>query len=394
MTAADARPLIVHVLHRFAVGGLENGLVNLINRMSHDRWRHAVVALDSVSEEMKARVQRGDVRYVALAKPPGHLYRQYPRITRLFRDLVPDIVHTRNLGALEATIPAFLAGVPVRVHGEHGWDVNDVEGTNRRYQLVRRAYRPFVHRYIALSGQIQRYLCARIGIPLARIATICNGVDAMKFQPRAAGSDLASDASQRFPGGWIVGSVGRLQAVKNQLLLVQAFARAVASDSEARRRMRLVIVGDGAARPLIESEIAAAGLAKLVWLAGERADVAQIMRSFDLFCLPSLSEGISNTILEAMACGLPVVASNVGGNAELVDAGRTGQLFASGSVEQLSELLLAYHRDPAMGQRQGSAGRVCVEGRFSLDAMVRAYEQLYLTQLEVRGVTSARFGAA
>jgi sugar transferase (PEP-CTERM/EpsH1 system associated) len=392
MTATDARPLIVHVIHRFAVGGLENGLVNLVNRMAHDRWRHAVVALDSVSEEMKARVQRGDVRYVELAKPPGHLYRHYPRIARLLRDLAPAIVHTRNLGALEATIPAFLAGVPVRVHGEHGWDVNDVEGTNRRYQLVRSAYRPFVHRYVALSGQIKRYLQCRIGVPTNRITTICNGVDAAKFQPRAAACDVTAEISQRFPGAWIVGTVGRLQSVKNQVLLVRAFARAAASDSEARRCMRLVIVGDGAERSVIEGEIAAAGLAELVWLAGERADVAQIMRSFDVFCLPSLSEGISNTILEAMACGLPVIASNVGGNSELVDAGRTGHLFASGNVEELSELLLAHYRDPAMSQRQGSAGRVCVEGRFSLDAMVRAYEQLYLTQLEVRGVVSARFG--
>jgi sugar transferase (PEP-CTERM/EpsH1 system associated) len=391
----DARPLIVHVVHRFAVGGLENGLVNLINRMSSDRWRHAVLALDSVSDEMKARVRQADVQYVVLAKPPGHLYRLYPVITRMMRALAPAIVHTRNLGPLEAVVPAFLAGVPVRVHGEHGWDVNDVEGTNRRYQLVRRAYRPFVHRYVALSGQIERYLQGRIGVPAKRITTICNGVDAVKFRPRATGSDdMATEIAQRFPGALIVGTVGRLQSVKNQVLLVRAFARAVAVDGDTHRRMRLVIVGDGATRPSIENEIAAAGLGEHVWLPGERADVAQLMRSFDLFCLPSLSEGISNTILEAMASGLPVVASNVGGNAELVDDGRTGHLFPSGSVEALSELLLAYSRDPAMGQRHGAAARDCVERRFSLDAMVNAYEQMYLAQLEVRGAMGARFGAA
>ena len=123
----DARPLIAHVVYRFDVGGLENGLVNLLNRLPRERFRHVVVSLTDVTD-FRRRVVRDDVEYVALHKSPGHGVRLYRRLYRLFRRLDPQIVHTRNLAALEATVPAWFARVPVRIHGEHGRDVNDLRG--------------------------------------------------------------------------------------------------------------------------------------------------------------------------------------------------------------------------------------------------------------------------
>ena len=146
------RPLIVHVVYVFCVGGLENGLVNLLNRMPAHRWRHAVVSLTRISGSFAERVQRSDVEFIELDKGPGHLVRDYPRLYRLFRRLRPAVVHTRNLAALEAVVPAWAAGVPVRIHGEHGWNREDPEGQRRRYQYVRRLYRPFVSRYVAQIG--------------------------------------------------------------------------------------------------------------------------------------------------------------------------------------------------------------------------------------------------
>ena len=127
-------PLIVHVVFRFGIGGLENGIVNLINRMPQSQWRHAVVALTEVSAEFARRIERPDVRCIALGKKDGHLVREYPRLFRLFRELEPAVVHTRNLAALEAVVPAWAAGVPVRIHGEHGWDMQDPAGKRRRYR--------------------------------------------------------------------------------------------------------------------------------------------------------------------------------------------------------------------------------------------------------------------
>src|SRR5437588_11360567 len=129
-------PLITHIVYRFDVGGLENGIVNLINRMPPQRWRHAIVSLTDIASDFTRRIERTDIDYIALRKQPGHLVREYPRLHRLLRKLEPAIVHTRNLAALEATVPAWLAGVPVRIHGEHGWDMQDPHGLRHRYRLV------------------------------------------------------------------------------------------------------------------------------------------------------------------------------------------------------------------------------------------------------------------
>ncbi len=394
--SADPRPLIAHVVYRFAVGGLENGVVNLINCLPSTRWRHAIVALTDVDPSMRARVQRTDVQYVELRKLPGHLWRDYSRIARLLRELQPAVVHTRNLAALEAQPAARLAGVPVRVHGEHGWDVHDPDGTSRKYQWVRRGYRPFVQHYVALSRQIEGYLRDAVGVPAERISQIYNGVDVTRFATARDGGRRVPLAAAPFQGddAFVVGTVGRLQAVKDQALLVRALARAVAQQPSARARLRLVIVGDGPLRAALQTAIDAARLSDIAWLAGEQADVPAWLRALDLFVLPSRSEGISNTILEAMASGLPVVATRVGGNGELVDAPATGTLVAAGDEGALADAILATLADPARAHAQGEAGRRRIEQRFSLEAMVAAYESMYEQLLARRGVPAVAWRQA
>src|SRR5690242_15924459 len=139
---ADGRPLVMHVVYRFDVGGLENGVVNLVNHMPASAYRHAVLALTEATD-FSARIRRDDVPVMSLRKPPGHAFWQYPQLFRLMRAWRPAIVHTRNLAALEAVIPAWAAGVPVRIHGEHGRDVDDLHGSSRKHQWMRRFYRPF-----------------------------------------------------------------------------------------------------------------------------------------------------------------------------------------------------------------------------------------------------------
>jgi len=381
----DTRPLIVHVVFRFAVGGLENGVVNLINRMPRDRWRHAVVALTEVSPSFRERVQREDVEFVALDKPPGHGFALYPRLFGLFRRWRPAIVHTRNLAALEASAPAWAAGVPVRVHGEHGRGIEDPDGTNRRYLWVRRAYRPFVHQYVALSRDLERYLIERVGVPASRVEHIYNGVDSERFAPRAGPRAPIAGSPFTGPDLFIVGTVGRLDAVKDQANLVRAFALAVKQSVAAARRLRLVLVGDGPMRGEIEGIIRAAGVEPLVWLAGERADVPEIMRGLDCFVLPSLAEGISNTLLEAMAAALPVIATRVGANADLMEEGLSGRLVPRADPQALADELLGYLADPGRARRHGRAGRQIVERRFSLERMVGDYEAMYRRALAARG---------
>jgi sugar transferase (PEP-CTERM/EpsH1 system associated) len=374
---ADSRPLVVHVVYRFATGGLENGIVNLVDRMPREAYRHAILALTEVEASFAARISRCDIALFALHKPPGHGFWLYPRVVRLLRELQPSIVHTRNLAALEMSIPAWLAGVPVRVHGEHGRDVEDPDGALRRYQWVRRIYAPFVDHYIALSMDLAAYLTEQIGIDRHRVSQIYNGVLTDKFAPRGLRREEIAGLPFRSPTHWLIGTVGRMQTVKNQTLLAEAFVLVLRRWPALRERLRLVMVGEGSLRERCQQIVAEANLADLCWIPGARDDVAAIMRSLDCFVLPSLAEGISNTILEAMASGLPVIATDVGGNGELVDAGVTGLLVPSGNAAALADSMARLALDPALALRYGETGRAKVQSRFDIAAMVSSYQALY-----------------
>lgn len=387
-------PLIVHVVYRLAVGGLENGVVNLINRLPAQSWRHAVVSLTDVDADFAARITRGNVSCIALHKAPGHAVRLYPRLLALLRELKPAIVHTRNLAALEAALPAWIAGVPARLHGEHGRDIGDLDGSSVRYQRVRRLFRPFVTRYIALSPDLERYLRERIGVPAARIDQIYNGVDASRFCPAADGRAAIDGCPFQGAGYWLVGTVGRMEAVKDQTNLARAFVAAINTVPEARARLRLVLVGDGKLKGEVEAILESAGMRDLAWFAGERADVVPLLQGLDCFVLPSLAEGVSNTVLEAMACALPIVATRVGANADLVEENVTGRTVPAGDSAALAREIGAYFAAPGLAREHGQAARRRVERRFSLERMVDDYDRVYTGLLHARRVEPSSAAAA
>lgn len=378
MTAAQSPPLVLHLVYRFTTGGLENGVVNLINAMPADAYRHAVVALTEVDAVFAARVQRQGVGFYSLHKPPGHGLRIYGPLWRLLRQLQPAVMHTRNLAALECQLPAWAARVPVRIHGEHGRDVDDLDGSSRHHQRLRRMYAPFVHRFVALSRDLEHYLGGPVGIAAPRIAQIYNGVDVDKFAPAADGQPQAiSGCPFQSPAHWLVGTVGRMAAVKNQALLARAFVQALRLQPAFGQRARLVLVGDGPLRASVQALLVEGGAAHLAWLPGDRHDVAEVMRGLNCFVLPSLAEGISNTILEAMATCLPVVATHVGGNTELVGDGRTGLLVPPSDPDAMAQAMLKVWQQPRQAAAFGMAGRADVESRFSLPTMVAGYRGIY-----------------
>jgi glycosyltransferase involved in cell wall biosynthesis len=151
--------------------------------------------------------------------------------------------------------------------------------------------------------------------------------------------------------------------------------------------LRLVIVGDGSQRPLVEGILREHKVQDLAWLPGERSDIPDVMRGLDVFALPSLSEGISNTVLEAMSCGLPVIATAVGGNVELVCEGVTGHLVPRADPSAMAAAMLRLLDDPLGARNMGDGGRALAVARFSLSAMASAYESLYESLLSVHGRT-------
>jgi len=381
-------PLIAHVIYRLDVGGLENGVINLINRIPPERYRHAVICLAGYSE-FRGRIERSDVAVFNLDKPPGNSPLMHVKLWRLLRKLRPDIVHTRNLAALEAAFPAALAGARVRIHGEHGRDVDDLDGSNTGRQRLRRLFKPFVHRYITVSRDLASYLQHKVDVPPSRITQIYNGVNTDVFHPARGGREPLEWPGARGNDLFVIGTVGRMQEVKDQVTLARAFAALLRQMPGAERRVRLAMIGDGPLRERAQRVLEEAGVAQYAWLPGNRNDVPCMMRGFDLFVLPSLAEGISNTILEAMASGLPVVATAVGGNPELVEEGVTGTLVPADDPERMASALRAYVENADLCRRQGLAALATIERSFRMDVMMNAYLEVYDNMLTDAGAARA-----
>jgi sugar transferase (PEP-CTERM/EpsH1 system associated) len=255
--------------------------------------------------------------------------------------------------------------------------VTDLDGCNRKYQIWRKLLKPFVDHYIAVSRDLEGYLQQKIAVAPTRVTQIYNGVDFHKFFP--VEKELRKIPHPGFcgPGHFVIGAVGRMQEVKDQLTLARAFILLMQRIPHAEQRLRLVMIGDGPLRGQVHTLLAEAGIAQYAWLPGERDDVESIMRGFDLFVLPSLAEGISNTILEAMATGLPVVATAVGGNSELIQAGVTGTLVPQADAESMAHAVRAYVDNTELCTRHGTEGRRVIERRFSMEAMVNSYLAVY-----------------
>ncbi|CDG83273.1 TIGR03088 family PEP-CTERM/XrtA system glycosyltransferase [Janthinobacterium agaricidamnosum] len=375
-TAPGTPPLIVHLIHQLGVGGLENGLVNLINNMPPTHYRHAIVCLKDYTD-FHQRITTPGVQIISLNKLEGKDWRHYLRLYRTLRDLRPALIHTRNLGCIEGLLLAALAGIKLRVHGEHGRDMHDLHGTNWKYNLLRKMMRPLVGHFIAVSQDLQSWLVERIGAHPARVTHIGNGVNSLQFHPRLGPAAAVGPPGFLCNNAFVIGSVGRMVDVKDFKSLVQAFLLLLAQEPGPGSRLRLIIAGDGPCREACLAQLRQAGVASLAWLPGARDDVPQLMRAMDLFVLPSLTEGSSNTILEAMSSGLPVVATTVGGNVDLVQPGWTGTLVPPQAPDLLADAIADYYSMPELGPRHGMRGRRQVLAEHSLLAMSDAYLAVY-----------------
>lgn len=385
------KPLIAHVLYRFDTGGMERFILTLVNGTG-DRYRHALVCLDAFGP-LRAEIADRSVPCIALHKRPGKDLRNYGRLWRALRQLRPDLVQTYNFGALDIAPIARLAGARRVVHAERGRDASDPTGVSARYRRLHHWVNPFVARFLAVSRDLQRWLVDDVGIASDKVQYIGNGIDVAPYtvpsrpgQPRPLLRDFAPNGTLLFV------NVGRLDPVKDQAGLIDAFAALVARDSAARARLRLAIVGGGPACDALQRRIDDHGVADCVRLLGMRADVPAILAESDVFVLSSIGEGMPGAVLEAMAAGLPVVATRAGGTGEVVVDGRTGMLVPPRDHAALAGAIACYAGDADLCAAHGRAGRDRAEQRFSLSAMLAAYRALYdelLAPVHATGRTTA-----
>ncbi|HEX7369048.1 MAG TPA: TIGR03088 family PEP-CTERM/XrtA system glycosyltransferase [Rhodanobacteraceae bacterium] len=380
----SAKPLIAHVLYRLDTGGMEQVAISIINR-TDQRYRHAVVCLAGFTDAMRNRIEAAGVECMSMEKRPGNDWRCFFRLWKTLRRLQPDLVQTYNIGTLDVAPIAKLAGVRRVVHAEHGRDAADTRGNNRKYRRLRRWMQPLVARFIAVSADLERWLHEDVGIAPAKLVCIPNGVE---VAPHLIDHDVHRVRPQLGvfapPGTLLIVNVGRLDAVKDQAGLIDAFRILCDATHEKIAQLRLAIIGEGPERARLEQRIADLGLCNRVRLLGNREDVRALLAECDMFALSSVAEGIPLTVLEAMAAGLPVVATHVGGVGEVVVDGATGALVPASDPQALARALARYVEDAGLRERHGEAGRARVGQRFSLVAMMAAYTALYDTLIDGR----------
>lgn len=383
---ADRRIHIAHVVHDLERGGLQNGLVNLISRLPAERYRHSVFALARLGPAA-GRLPEG-VATRALGRRLGRDWRVALRLARALREDRPAIVRTYNWATwLEGLLAAKLARVPLAIHSEHQQPFGETPAERRRRDLVRRFLARRTDAVIALSRDIAERFRHEVGVDARRVRTIVNGVDCDRYEAAARGVDRAAKLAALGipPGALVLGAVGRVVVEKDFGTLVAALPEIAAKEPRAH----VAIVGDGPLREGLLRRAETLDVRDRVHLVGEREDVPELLGLFDIFVLPSVSEGISNTVLEAMAAGRAIVTTPVGGTLEIVEKGRTALLFPPGDRVALARAVLELARDPARRAALGGEARRVARAERSIEAMVRKYDAFYTEMLWRRGLLGA-----
>jgi sugar transferase (PEP-CTERM/EpsH1 system associated) len=380
------RPLrIMHVVNSLGRGGTELGVMKLVTGLDRSMFSHRICATREYDAEFVRLHDLKDRLDVAGTSNPGF---QFPlfRLTNIFKVHRPDIVHTRNWGALEGVLAARLAGVPIVIHSEHGYEVDMLSGMPVRRRMFRRFVYSQADVVMAVTRELRDYHARQAWLNSGQVQVMYNGVDARKFAPssevrRRVRRELdISDATV------VIGSVGRLVAIKDYHTLLTAGESLI----QQGQNVHVLLVGAGPEMQSLKSRVGGSpALSKRTIFAGACDQIPAMLNAMDIFVLPSLGEGMSNTLLEAMAVGLPVVATKIGGNREVVNENSGGRFFAPGDAASLIRELSPLAESEELRGSAGEGSRKRALEQFSLEGMLRGYTELYRGLAERRGLICA-----
>lgn len=368
-----------HTIYSFKDGGMERGLLNVINHSDSERFRHVILCLTE-SGSFAEHLNAPDCLVVNMQKREGNDLRLPTRLAKAARQYELNILHARGWPTLvETAVAALLANVKATIYGFHGKTIDDLQGIGFGRRMAQRLFIRCYSRVITLNQQMANDFAGECSLSPSQIRIIANGVDIHHF---SAGTDR-SDLRGQFglpPDRLILGNVARLDPVKNHELIIRVLHQLRRHPS----RPFFLLVGEGGHRAILEEQIKRLGLAEDVRLFGYSERISALLNCMDLYIQSSFYEGFSNTILEAMACGVPVLASCVGGTADLFTDGEQGLLFPSNDAAALAQLITRLADNRALRLRMAERARCHVIERFSVQTMVRKYEALYQELAEPR----------
>lgn len=359
---------VMHVVLSLAPGGTERLVIEIVRRLQANSVESTICCLDEPGAWADEAAGLG-VAVVALRRRPGFRPGLARAIARLAAQHRVDVLHCHHYSSfVYGQLAALLRPSTRVVFTEHG-RLSDAPPSRKR-RVVNPMLGRLPNAIFAVSHDLRQHMIAE-GFPAARVTVLHNGIDL--GPPVAENARRASRTALGLPiDSFVVGAVARLDPVKDLVTLVEAFGSVHALVTGAR----LVIVGDGPEREALRSAVRRFGIPDAVLMTGYREDVRALLPGFDVFVNCSIHEGISLTILEAMAATVPLVATSVGGNSEVVDRS-TGLLVPARSPTALASALTALAADVDQRRQMGAAARLRVESHFSLQRMVAGYLATY-----------------
>lgn len=365
---------VVHVVQNLAIGGLERVALNLAVHARRERYRASIVCLGPGGPLADAATAAG-VPVRVMAKPPGFRPATVLALYRILRAEDAGVVHCHNAAPLVyGALAARLARAAV-VYTAHGMKTS---GDRQPVAMVRLG---LVDEFITVSDDARRIAIETAGANPSRVSTILNGVDTRAYHHASPEARASRRRALGIPeDAYVFGIVARLSAAKDHAGLFRAFASLAPTDA----RLRLVVVGDGELRDELLRLVRELAMEGRILLTGSRSDVPDVIGAFDCFVLSSYTEGLAMTLLEAMAAELPVVATRVGGNEEVVVDGVTGRVVPARDPARLADALRWMAANPDRARAMGAGGRARAVARFSIEAMVDAYDATYRRALERR----------
>jgi glycosyltransferase involved in cell wall biosynthesis len=375
MASRQGSVRVAHVLSSLALGGQERVALDLASHQRSAGWNVTALSLAPPPEGPLGRDFRvAGVAVETFEKRAGVNFALAVRLGLWMRGRF-DLIHTHNPAALLYGAPAAALARIACVHTKHG--ANPRAG--RRLMANRLAGR-LVDAFVAVSPETAEVARRRNEVAESKLRVIPNGIDLERFVPDPAARDATRAALGIDRSAWVVGTVGRLAVEKNQALLLRAIAPLLEPNGH------ILLIGDG---PLAKSLAALAvelRIERHVHLLGARPDVPALLNALDVFALSSVTEGLPLVIPEAMATGLPVISTAVGGIPTVVEEGRTGFLVPTGDEALFRTKLAAFQREPEFGRACGARGRTAAIARYSAASMRREYQDLYKRILSQRAV--------
>ncbi len=359
------------------IGGAEKLMPRLLSHLDRKRFFPTVVCLHGGDGPVADEIRALGIPIVDLGMTAKWRLDALRGLYLLLRRERPSILHASLFHAnIAARVLGRAAGVPVIITWRHGVEIG---GTLR--ESINRWTSRLDDKVVATCNLVRQIEVEHARVPPDKVTTIYNGIDMKDFPSNPGAAAIVRQTFDVQPDSLLIGTIGRLHRAKGLPDLLSAMVRVQEYDPEAR----LLLVGGGELREELETQAETLGLSNAVIFAGIRNNIPEILGALDLFVLPSLWEGLPLVLLEAMAAGLPVVATAVGGTPEVVVDGVTGLLVPPHDPQSLAQAIIRLLGDPDLRRRMGQAGRERVERHFTVERMVRETESLYEMLLREKG---------